>query len=119
MDFVDLIDWLIRNAGPVIKYRTIVDVRDEQNVGIVGVVLKDLFASPLVKYWLSRLKPTVDLKQLHSSNPDAYENVMGKLVQLGIRAGLQPFDNKTLPFRTWLSDYNDHSAPLSVLDRPL
>ncbi|MFX0041748.1 MAG: hypothetical protein ACFE8L_02445 [Candidatus Hodarchaeota archaeon] len=114
MDFVDLTDWLIRNAGPVIKYRTVVDLCDEQNVGIVEVLLKNLFASPLVKYWLSRLKSTIDLKQLHSSNPDAYENVMGKLVQLGMRAGLQPFDNKTLPFRIWLSDYNNYSAPLSV-----
>jgi hypothetical protein len=29
---------------------------------------------------------------------------MGKLGELGMRAGLQPFDSKTLPFRAWLTD---------------
>ncbi|MFW9919121.1 MAG: hypothetical protein ACFFED_05950 [Candidatus Thorarchaeota archaeon] len=110
MESVDLAYWLLRNAGPSIRYRTYVDIFHEQDIGLVWQALSELTASPLIHEWLQRLVPGFGLNLVHSSRPHAYENVMGKLVQLGLRAGLQSFDNKTLPFRAWLSD-NLNSPP--------
>ncbi len=104
LSFGDLSQWLIDNAGPVIRFRTIVELVEEQNVEIVSKVLNDFLASKSVKTWLERLHPKFEMKEIHSSSPEAFENVMGKLGQLGMRAGLQPFDGMTLPSRVWLSE---------------
>jgi len=104
MESYDLTQWLLRNANPSIRFRTLVDILNEQDVGLVGRVLNDMLGSPEVVKWLEHLTPQLDFNSIHSSRIDAFENVMGKLVQLGLRAGLQPFDGKTLPFRVWLSE---------------
>jgi hypothetical protein len=104
MDFDDLVHWLLDNAGPSIRYRVIDELLNEQDIGIVGKALKDLMDSSNIVLWLNRLTPDFSLNGIHSSNPSAFENVMGKLVMLGLRAGLIQFDNSTIPFRTWLSD---------------
>jgi hypothetical protein len=104
MESSDLAQWLLRNAGPSIRFRTLVDIVNEQDVGLVGRALDEMMNSPEVEKWLGLLTPRFDINSIHSSRYDAYENVMGKLVQLGQRAGLQPFDSKTLPFRVWLSE---------------
>jgi hypothetical protein len=97
----EVVQWLLDNSGPSIRFQLVVDMLD---VGKVSSVLADLLASPLVGVWIERLNPGFQMKQLHSSNPGAFENTMGKLGELGMRAGLQPFDSKTLPFRAWLTD---------------
>ncbi|MFX1265276.1 MAG: hypothetical protein ACFFH0_07835 [Promethearchaeota archaeon] len=99
--------WLIDNAGPVIRFRTLVEILEEQNVSTISQALNDFLESKIVKTWLSKLSPQFDMKMIHSSSPDAFENVMGKLGSLGLRAGLQPFDGKTFPFRIWLSEGNE------------
>ncbi|TFG26887.1 hypothetical protein EU527_19235, partial [Candidatus Thorarchaeota archaeon] len=104
MDDYDVASWLLQNAGSCIRFRTLVDILQEQDVGIVSRALRDMLASSEVTRWLTNLTPKFDINSLHSSRTEAFENVMGKLVQLGLRAGLQPFDNKTLPFRVWLSE---------------
>ena len=110
MESHDLAHWLLRNAGPSIRFRTLVDILKEQDVGVVGRALNEMLLSPEVLKWLEHLTPQLDFNSIHSSRIDAFENVMGKLVQLGLRAGLQPFDSKTLPFRVWLSE-NDGTIP--------
>ncbi|MHA2229800.1 MAG: hypothetical protein ACXADL_13680 [Candidatus Thorarchaeota archaeon] len=104
MTLLDPIQWLFINAGPVLKFRTLVDLIREKNVGLVASALEDLLLVPEVKHWLTLLEPKFELNDIHSSRQHAYENVMGKLVQLGLRAGMQLFDSKTLPFRVWLSE---------------
>ena len=103
MEALDLAHWLLRNSGPCIKYRVLIDILDEQDVGTVGSAIKEMLASLEVGKWLDRLRPGFSTNDLHSAKSTAYENVMGKLVQLGLRAGLRDFDVRTLPFRTWLS----------------
>lgn len=107
MSSFDIPQWLLRHAGPSIRFRTLVDILNEQNVGVVGHALNEMLQSPEVTKWLELLTPQLDFNSIHSSRIDAFENVMGKLVQLGLRAGLQPFDSKTLPFRVWLSENLD------------
>ena len=74
---------------------------------MVSEALDSVLKDDEVKIWLNLLVPEFGLNQVHSSKDTAFENVMGKLVQLGMRAGLQPFDNKTLPHRVWLSENNE------------
>lgn len=104
MESQDLVEWLARSAGPSIRYRTMVDLQNEQDVGVVAHALERMISNPPVQDWLSRFHRRFDINGLHSGNPDAYENVMGKCVLLGLRAGLQPFDSKTIPFRNWLAE---------------
>ncbi|UCE10845.1 MAG: hypothetical protein JSW61_02650 [Candidatus Thorarchaeota archaeon] len=105
----DLPWWLLDNAGPVIRFRTMVEILGETDIGLVSKALEDLFNSPIVTKWLELLKPRMGFHNFHSSMPVAFGNVMGKLVQLGLHAGLQAFDTKTLPFRAWLSDRVEES----------
>ncbi|MHA1423775.1 MAG: hypothetical protein ACTSSD_16945 [Candidatus Thorarchaeota archaeon] len=112
MESYDLAHWLLRNAGPSIRFRTLVDILNEQDVGLVGRALNEMLESPEVVKWLEHLTPKLDFNSIHSSRIDAFENVMGKLVQLGLRAGLQPFDGKTLPFRVWLSERGEISTEI-------
>jgi hypothetical protein len=100
----EAIQWLLANSGPSIRFQIIVDLFQDQDVGRVSSALADLLTSPIVSDWMNRLTPGFQMKHLHSSEPEAFENTMGKLGELGLRAGLQPFDSKTLPFRAWLTD---------------
>ena len=109
----DLAWWLVENAGPVIRYRTLREILEVQDIELIADSLERLFDSILVKMWMERLVPRMGFHAFHSSDPFAFENAIGKIVQLGLHAGLQQFDNKTIKFRTWLaesiatSDYED------------
>ncbi len=104
MEDPEIVDWLLREGGPSVHFRTLVDLVRDNDMLKVSCALDDLINSPLVKLWLSRLGGGLSFKSLHSARPDAFENAIGKLVQLGMRAGLQPFDNLTLKYRAWLTD---------------
>jgi hypothetical protein len=121
MDSLEVMQWLLANSGPSIRFQVVVDLLQEQDVGRVSSLLADLLTSPLVGEWIGRLNPGFQMKQLHSSNPGAFENTMGKLGELGMRAGLQPFDGKTLPFRAWLTDTTEEDIehPFHVFLRAL
>ncbi|MFW9961668.1 MAG: hypothetical protein ACFFDV_11655, partial [Candidatus Thorarchaeota archaeon] len=90
MNSYNLAQWLLQNAGPCIRFRTLVEIIQEQDVGLVSQALQEMLESPEVVEWTGRLIPQFDISSIHSGSPDAFENVIGKLVQLGLRAGLQP-----------------------------
>lgn len=121
MDSYELTEWLLNNGGPVIRFRTMVEIQSEQDIGKIGGALGKLMHSPIIQKWLSRLVPETGFNQLHSSKPEAFENAMGKLTQLGLHAGLQPFDSLTLPFRVWLSERigEKNNRPFSVFAQTL
>ncbi|MGY5865102.1 MAG: hypothetical protein RTV41_10915 [Candidatus Thorarchaeota archaeon] len=110
----ELSRWLVVNAGPVIRYRTLREIIQERDIGVVSESLEGLFSSQKVQMWFERLKPNLGFHHVHSSSPTAFENVIGKLVQLGLHAGLQQFDSLTLPFRAWLSDRMKEDTPEGV-----
>ena len=99
-----IISWLLDNAGPVVRFRTIVDLLSTQDVQLVTDALDNLLTCQVVRVWLDRLRGGFNPDNVWSQRPAAFANVMGKLVQLGMRAGLQPFDTLTLPARAWLTD---------------
>ncbi len=121
MDSYELTEWLLNNGGPVIRFRTMVEIQEEQDIGKISGALDKLMDSSIIQKWLSRLVPGTGFNQIHSSKPEAFENAMGKLTQLGLHAGLQPFDSLTLPFRVWLSESigEKNDRPFSVFAQTL
>ena len=80
-----LIDWLMAEGGPVIRWRTVaelgVDVSPEERVRLRS----ELFAHPEVLRWLDQLRRCD--RRLHHGQDGALENIGGKLYELGVRAG--------------------------------
>jgi hypothetical protein len=104
MDDNELAWWLVENAGPVIRYRTLRDILEIKDLELISNALDRLFSSKLVQNWLEQLVPRMGFHAFHSSQPTAFENSLGKLVQLGLHAGLQQLDVKTIKFRNWLAE---------------
>ncbi len=118
----ELLEWLLENGGPAIRYRTATELLDVSSSDAAKLA-DELIESPLVREWLERLGPPLQpeklgnlpesarwfavTQQIHHSRNTAYENVMGKLVQLGCRAGMPAFDARTAPWRAWLADAAD------------
>jgi hypothetical protein len=99
------IEWLLARGGPVIRYRTARELIGNPPAEIAEMA-DELLQSPSVKVWLDRLQSTKEFNDLHSSKVTAYENAMGKLIQLGCHSGMPAFDEKTKPFRVCLWDNN-------------
>jgi len=94
------IHWLVRNAGPVIRYRTATDLLHEE--ARAPATERDLLTSNLVRFWLGNLNTDPNRKTLHGAKTGAYENVMGKLYEFGLRKGNPTLDHKTRVHRKWL-----------------
>ena len=95
-----MIEWLSENGGPVIRHL----VRAEFGIDGSDYSQSDLFNSPLVVKWLDRLQPEFGFNQFHGALPTTFENVMGKLTQLGLRAGMLPFDLRVQSFLEWFGE---------------
>ena len=106
-----LIDWLLENGGPVIRYRVARELLAETGKIDLGEFSEALIKSPLVQTWLKRLGCSTEINQLHSSQVTAFENVMGKLVQSGCHQGIALFDQRTRPYRSWLGSISAASQP--------
>ena len=103
-------DWLLENGGPVIRYRTATELLNEPKIINIEQLSQELIRSQMVGAWLERLGTSKEFVHLHSSKMTAYENAMGKLVQLGCKNGITPFDQKTLSFRKWLQSTRQYSS---------
>ncbi len=95
----DLPGWLLEHGGAVVRYRTATELLDHPDSVDLDRLTQELLASPLVQRWLARLVPGV----LHHSKTTAFENAVGKLVDLGLRTGMAPLDERAKPFREWFA----------------
>jgi len=96
--------WLLRNTGPVIRHRAIVDLLGETNEKAIESSKNDLLSCELVKQWLVRLPCGFEGNAVHGGRTESYENVMGKLYEFGLRRGFETFDRRTEPARRWLGN---------------
>lgn len=98
-EFSRLSNWLINNAGPIIRYRTATEFLHGE---VETLSEKEIVNSLLVRFWLEKLDTTPNRKTLHGAKSNNYENVMGKLFEFGLRKGNPVLDEKTKPYRLWL-----------------
>ena len=96
-----MIDWLMEEGGPAIRYRTVTELG---GIGENPAVLEDLLLqSPLTQAWLHRITRDTSFNAIHGSKHTCFENVLGKLAQLGCRSGMPVLDRPTQYFREWLT----------------
>ena len=107
-----LAQWLLKNGGPVVRWRTASELVDDFSPIELERMRQDLLAFPLVQTWLGRMNldglggnletPSPEfLHQLgwmvHGSKNIQLENVLGKLAELGLRQGMPELDERMLP----------------------
>jgi hypothetical protein len=121
MESPDLIQWLLTEGGPVIRYRTRVELPDSLTPD-GQVLLADVLKSPKTQWLLEQLdhfEPIthVDigvLNNLHGMKPTCLENIIPRLLERGLHAGIAVFDEKMAPFR----QYVDNPLVQRAMDDP-
>jgi hypothetical protein len=110
---INLVEWLFENSGPVIRHLVQAEFGYDGQTSNV-----ELLNSPLVVKWLDRLQPEFGFNQLHGAKRNNLENVMGKLTQLGLRAGMLPFDLRVQPFLEWFREQTRYPVSAGFTWRP-
>lgn len=90
----EIVEWLLQTAGPVIRYRITRELALEPDRRDLPSLQRDLLACPEVRKWLNRLTG----RSLHGSTNSHLENVMAKLLEYGLRAGIREFDERMQPY---------------------
>ncbi|MBM4046309.1 MAG: hypothetical protein FJ279_14455 [Planctomycetes bacterium] len=107
LDDRTLTQWLLADGGLAVRYRTATELLPAQERVDAAALADELLSSAPVRHWLPLLDRPGGVGHLHSSQPSAFENAMGKLFELGLRAGMPALDEKTAPFRSWLAEKLD------------
>ena len=107
----DAIRWLLEEGGPVIRYRTATELARGLRSPDREQLERELLASPLVRRWLACVTPETGFNEIHGSKPTAFETALGKLAQLGCRAGMPALDRCTAPVRRWLARPPERQEP--------
>ncbi len=101
----------MENGGPVIRYRTATELTEDMGGCDYDKLVAELLDSKPVKLWLSRCQPIATPSHykyayytIHGSKNTFFENVVPKLVQLGLRAGMPVFDEATVSYRERLNE---------------
>ena len=105
-------DWLLQASGPIVRWRTASELCRGFHEPELTRLRRELVDHPLVQTWLGRLSAgrsgvnldRIDprtLQQLggkvHGSTCTALENVLGKLAEFGMQAGMAVLDEQMLP----------------------
>ena len=107
-----LIEWLLVNGGPIVRYRTARELCGDLPAIELDRLERELLAVPRAQQELARLElgdlaPALEhltppglarlSKLVHGSQPGALENVLGRLNELGLRAGMPDLDRRMAP----------------------
>ncbi len=112
MQTLELVKWLLDEGGPVIRYRTMLELAgdgaDSDNEMLSSVVLQTEKTR-----WLLELMDAfgpithVDIRvlnALHGMKPTCLENIIPRLLERGLRAGVEVFDDKMERFRQYVDN---------------
>lgn len=116
MNDTKTIEWLLENGGPIVRWRTANELCQAFGYTQPPIELErlkqELLAQPLVQAWLKRLHlqelstPLEGLdadalwwlgRRVHGGKVECLENVLGKLAEFGLRAGMPGLDERALP----------------------
>ena len=104
MNQYELIDWLLENGGPVVRYRTAKELSDKSEVDI-DCLTKDLLSSDKVAKVLADIEDcsrNINLRNWHSSKKECTENAFSRALEMGLTQEIQVFYEKVQPFREWV-----------------
>ena len=103
-NMVDSVSWLLDNANYPIKY----NLYRLQNSSNSQTILKEMLSVPEIQYWLHQLDLRFKKKNgwwnIHGSHDYRFENIMGKLSQLGLHKGIKELDNRMRVYRENLNN---------------
>jgi hypothetical protein len=99
-------EWLLENAGYPIRY----NISRIYNLPVDCLEAQEnLLKVPEVQYWLDQLDFRQNQKMygnIHGSHDYRLENILGKLTQLGLHAGMPALDSRCEVYRHRLADQN-------------
>jgi len=87
------IDYLLQNAGPVIRYRVRGELMDEGTPELQEADYQELLALPIVRKRLDALT-SLNYEHIQGCGPDRLENVLPMLGEFGLRVGVEAFDER-------------------------
>lgn len=114
----DLIQWLLDEGGPVIRYRTLVESAGCGAPADCESVLNAVLQTEKTQWLLAQLDhfgpiTHVDIRvlnALHGMKPTCLENIIPRLLERGLRAGIAVFDEKMERFRHYVDNPLVHKA---------
>lgn len=104
----ELLEWLITNGGPTIKYRTTTELM--VNSPNQDKLVDDLLHVKMINSLLKRLEcygpiQTVDIGTLNLIHTGAgVEGIVAKLIELGMKSGIHVFDSRMHIFRQYVDN---------------
>lgn len=112
MEHRDLIEWLLQEGGPAIRYRTAVELIVNQDVGENERLTNALLQTEKVQWLLKQMDNFGPIQHvnigvlnaLHGMKPTCLENVIARLLECGLRAGVPVFDAKLERFRQYVTN---------------
>ena len=104
MNRIELIDWLFENGDAIIRYRTATELADDKSDYNISSLRTQLMKTPKAHYWMKCLKDKRRLNYIHGSYDYCFENAMGKLVFMGIKAGFNKLEDSSKSYIKWLRE---------------
>jgi hypothetical protein len=98
------LDFLLSKAGPVVRLRCLRELVPFPLPAEIERLQAAVCRTAQARLWLERLGPRTAFGDLHGSKPECFENALGKLVTLGLRAGCPELDQRAAPFRACLAE---------------
>jgi hypothetical protein len=107
-----LIKWLLDEGGPVIRYRTLGELAEDCTPSDYESALDAVLQTEKTQWLLEQMDhfgliTHVDihvLNALHGMKPTCLENVIPRLLERGLRAGIPVFDEKMTRFRQYVDN---------------
>ncbi len=114
----DLIKWLLDEGGLVIRYRTLVELTGDCASSDCESALNAVLQTEKTQWLLEQLDhfgplTYVDIRvlnALHGMKPTCLENVIPRLLERGLRAGIPVFDEKMVRFRQYVDNPLVHQS---------
>ena len=104
MNHKELIDWLFENGDAIIRYRTATELAEDKAEYNISSLRTHLMKTPKAHYWMKCLKDKRRLNYIHGSYDYCFENAMGKLIFMGIKAGFNKLEDSSKSYVKWLKE---------------
>lgn len=110
MNAPDLIKWLYKNSGDIIKHK----LNLEYGIG-EKIPKKQLYNNPEVKKWVNNIVTIDGNFPIHGYFDSCLENILGKLSQFGLHKDDAPLRGKFDCYYNWLKRESNDTTPIDIL----